>query len=212
MLISFIIFMAYMNTYKEPFNSNKQTFILLGDSILKNDAYVSNGESVDTLLKERTNGGTICLAEDNSKISDIYGQLDKISEQLNSNYTTIFLSAGGNDILTYYVDQENNPSDFSVLGPLFASYKNLIKSIQNKLPNANIVLLDIYYPNNSTYKKYHTIIQKWNTMIYDYSREINNCSVLKVSTILTKENDFSFGIEPSATSSKKLVEIIINNY
>ena len=59
LLLCFIVavsyFNTYMSTYNEGFNSNKQTFILLGDSILKNDAYVSDGESVDDLLKERTN-------------------------------------------------------------------------------------------------------------------------------------------------------------
>ena len=59
-LICFIIGVSYFNTImsskKEPFNSDKQIFVLLGDSIFKNDAYVSNGKSVDELLKEKTNG------------------------------------------------------------------------------------------------------------------------------------------------------------
>jgi hypothetical protein len=49
-LFCFIIAVSYWNTYMsssiEPFNSDKQTFLLLGDSILKNDAYVSDGKSV----------------------------------------------------------------------------------------------------------------------------------------------------------------------
>jgi lysophospholipase L1-like esterase len=155
-----------MHTYTESFNSNKQSFILLGDSILKNDAYVSNGKSVSDILLERTDGKTICLAADHSKIIDIYSQVDKIPDELNSNTTTIFLSAGGNDILTYYVDQENDSTNTSILDSMFTSYKKLIKSIQTKLPKANIVILDIYYPDNSKYQKYHQIINEWNNMIY----------------------------------------------
>jgi lysophospholipase L1-like esterase len=151
-----------MSTYNEGFNSNKQSFILLGDSILKNEAYVSDGKSVNDLLKQGTNNKSICLAVDDSKIADIYSQVDKISENLNTNYTTVFLSAGGNDILTHYVEQENSSSDTSILGTMFAAYKKLIESIRNKLPNANIVLLDIYYPDNMKYKQYHSIINKWN--------------------------------------------------
>ena len=52
-LICFIIAVSYWNTYMsskyrsmEPFNSDKQSFVLLGDSILKNDAYVSDGKSI----------------------------------------------------------------------------------------------------------------------------------------------------------------------
>jgi len=214
-LICFIIavsyFNTYMSTYRESFNSNKQTFVLLGDSILKNDAYVSDGKSVDDLLKERTNEKSICLAVDHSKIIDIYSQVEKIPEDVNNNYTTVFLSAGGNDILTHYVDQENDSTDTNILGSMFASYKNLIKSIKNKLPNANIVLVDIYYPENMTYKQYHQIINEWNNMIYKFATK-NNYSVLKISGILTKSEDFSFGIEPSAIGSRKLVETILTSY
>jgi hypothetical protein len=213
-LITFIIAVSLYreNTYmKEPFNSDKQSFVLLGDSILKNNDYVSNGKSVDQLLIERTNGKTTCLAVDHSKIVDIYSQVEMIPEELNTNGTTIFLSAGGNDILTHYVDQANDSTDTSILGAMFGSYKNLIKSIQKRMPNTTLVLLDIYYPDNLTYKKYHMIIDEWNKMVYDYASK-NNISVLKISGVLTKSEDFSFGIEPSANGGKKLVEAILTNY
>ena len=215
-LICFIIGVSYWNTYMsskyiEQFNSDKQTFVLLGDSIFKNDAYVSDGKSVENLFLERTNNKTICLAIDDSKIVDIYSQVDKIPEDLNSNYTTVFLSAGGNDILTHYVEQENDSSDTSILGTMFGAYKKLIKSIKNKLPNANIVLLDIYYPNNMTYKQYHDVIDSWNQMVYEYAGK-NGLSVLKISGILTQPHDFSFGMEPSAIGSRKLVDTILSSY
>ena len=217
-LLCFIVAVSYWTTYAssnyalvESFNSDKQNFILLGDSILKNDAYVSDGKSVENLLVERTNGKTICLAIDHSKIVDIYSQVDKIPKELNTSQTTVFLSAGGNDILTHYVDQGNDSTDTSILGTMFAAYKKLLKSIQKKLPNANIVLLDIYYPDNMTYKQYHSIINDWNKMVYEYAGK-NGLSVLKVSGVLTKPDDFSFGIEPSATGSRKLVDAILSSY
>jgi lysophospholipase L1-like esterase len=185
-------------------------FVLLGDSILKNDAYVSDGKSVGELVKERTNGKSLCLAADNSKIVDVYEQVGHISGDLNNNTTTIFLSAGGNDILTHYVDKENDSAETSILKTMFASYKKLIENIRSRLPKTNIVLLDIYYPENMKYKQYHSIIKEWNNMLYAYA-EKNNYSVLKVSNILTKSEDFSFGIEPSSIGSKKLVEVILTN-
>jgi hypothetical protein len=217
-LLCFIVVVSYYTTYmsskhtwSEPFNSDKQTFVLLGDSILKNDAYVSDGKSVDNILLERTNNKTICLAVDHSKIVDIYSQVDKIPEILDANYTTIFLSAGGNDILTHYVDQENDSNDVSILKTMFGEYKNLIKGIQNKFPKAKLVLLDIYYPNNVTYKKYHSVIDSWNKMVYEYAGK-NDLSVLKISSILTQPDDFSFGMEPSAIGSRKLVDSILSAY
>ena len=215
-LLCFIIavsfFNTYKNTYRETFNSTKQSFILLGDSILKNDTYVSDGRSVNELLKERTNDKSICLAINDSKIVDIYGQIEKIPENLNTNYTTIFLSVGGNDILSNFVNNNETIDDKNlVLKKIFSEYKSLIKSIKKKLPHSNIVLLDIYYPDNIKYKQYHSIINKWNNMIYNYASK-NNYSVLKISGVLTSSHDFTFDIEPSALGSRKLVETILLNY
>jgi len=215
-LFFIIITILYFNTYfnihvKEAFNSNKQTFILLGDSILKNDLYVSNGKSVDDLLKERTNEKSVCLAVDDSKIIDVYSQIEKIHDNLDTNYTTIFLSAGGNDILQTFIENDIDTEKKHILKTIFSAYKNLTKSIKNKLPNANIVLLDIYYPDNMKYKQYHSIINEWNSMIYNYAGK-NNYSTLKISNILTQPDDFSFDIEPSAIGSRKLVETILSSY
>lgn len=212
----FIITVAYFNTvmhniYKESFSADKQTFILLGDSILQNSAYVSDGKSVDELIKERKNGTTFCFARDNSIIVDIYEQVGKIPNNLNNNTTTLFLSIGGNDILNHYVDKENDTTETSILKPMFSSYKKLIEYIRSRFKNANIVLLDIYYPENMKYKQYHSIIKEWNAMLYEYANK-NNYSLLKISNILTKPDDFSFGIEPSSAGGAKLVEAILTNY
>ena len=217
LLISFIFivsyFNTYINTYKESFNSDKQTFLLLGDSILKNDAYVSNGQSLHSLLKERTNNKTYCYAVDNSTIIDVYKQIDKIPYNFNNPNTTLFLSIGGNDILQNCVESNTNCNK-SDLVPMFSAYKKLVKSIQTKLPDVNIVILDIYYPNNLKYKQHHELINEWNKMIYDYARENSNNidSVLKISTILRQDEDFTLDIEPSAVGSKKVVDIILTSY
>ena len=215
----FIFAVSYLNTYlnkkcKESFHSGKQTFILLGDSILKNNAYVNDGKSVEELLQEGTNGKTICLAKDNSKINNIYSQVENIPTPLNNNFTTIFLSAGGNDILSHYVEQENNVKNTVILDTMFDSYKKLIESIQTKIPNASLVLLDIYYPDSLKYKQYHSIINEWNKKLYNYALIPSNniSSILKVSNILTKSDDFSHGIEPSTYGSKKMVDSILSSY
>jgi lysophospholipase L1-like esterase len=217
-IVCILFAVSYYNTmtssYREFFNAEKQTFILLGDSILKNDAYVSDGQSVDEMLKNKTHGKTLCLAADHSKIVDVYEQISKIPDTLNDNLTTVFLSIGGNDILTHYVDKENDTTDTSILGVMLSSYKKILQNIRTKLPKANIVVLDIYYPENMKYKQYHSIINEWNTTLYKCADEpqqrING--VLKISNILTQAEDFSFGIEPSAIGSKKLVETILSSY
>ena len=137
-IVCILFAVSYYNTmtssYREFFNAEKQTFILLGDSILKNDAYVSNGKSVANLVAER-NQNIYCFAEDDSKIVDVYSQIDKIPHEFDSPNTLIFLSAGGNDILSHYVDQNQDIKNTSVLIPMFSAYKNLIKSIDTESAN-----------------------------------------------------------------------------
>lgn len=214
----FVLYILYFyiikNLFKEGFDTqSNKNYILLGDSILKNDKYVSDGNSIEDLLTERIKGKNIyCLAEDDSKIVDIYSQVSKIPINLNNENTYIFLSAGGNDILSHYVDRNQDMTDISVLKPMFSSYKNLVKSISTRAPNAKIIIFDIYYPNNITYKQFHSIIKEWNNMIYSFTNNPNNniYSIVKISNELTNSNDFSFGIEPSSNGGKKIVDLILS--
>ena len=207
----FIILMAYFNTKRvvESFDNNK-TYVLMGDSILKNNAYVADGKSIESLITERNNK-IFSFAEDNSKISDIFIQVNNLPIKLNNPNTYIFLSAGGNNILAHYVDNNEDATNTSILKPMFGAYKNLIKSIQARLPEAKIILLDIYYPNNLQYTQFHSIIKEWNSMIYDYAENPKNkiYSVIKISSYLTQNEDFSFGIEPSSSGGKKIADLIL---
>jgi len=216
-ILSCIIFaVSYIKTNirLEGFkSSNNQLYVLLGDSILKNDAYVSNGKSIESILID-SNKNIKCYAQDHSKIVDIYYQVNTIPTEFNTSNTIIFLSGGGNDILTHYVDQNRDITDTSILKPMFASYKNLIKTLQTRLPNTKIVLLDIYYPDNLQYKQFHDIIKQWNAMIYEYASNPKNhiYGILRISSHLTQKEDFSFGIEPSTTGGKKIADLILATY
>jgi lysophospholipase L1-like esterase len=210
--------MAYWNSHGfsyfiEGFNPTSQYYLLLGDSILNNEVYVANGKSVNQLLNDSTDNRTTCLAKNNATIAEVYNQVSKIPDNLisDSNNTTIFLSIGGNDILNQYSNKEGGEVDFSVINTIFSAYKPLVKSIQTIMPNAQLVLLDIYSPNNAKYTPLHDAIHQWNNLIYNYAKE-NNLSVLRISDILFKPEDFTLDIEPSAIGSKKLVDAILANY
>lgn len=219
LLLCFIISMSYYNTYnstqynlnKELFTSNDKSIILLGDSILKNNSYVENGKGIDNILTEKADSKTYCYAEDGSIIVDIYNQLDKIPLELNENTTSIYVSAGGNDILTQYVEKIGDITNMNSLTIIFSEYTKLIKSIQTRFNKCKIVILDIYYPNTNIYKQYHSLISEWNNMIYTFADNPSNkiTSVLKVSTILTQPKDFVFSIEPSSSGGEKIVNSIL---
>jgi len=214
-LVLFIIIISYWNTYCssfiESFSSNtkgNKTIVLLGDSILKNNSYVSDGKSVDNMIEER-NPSIFSLAVNNSKIVDVYGQINKIPLDINSSSTFIFLSSGGNDILSFYVDQHGDTTDTGFLNTMLAAYKKLVKSIQTRMDKCQIVILDIYYPTSNQFAQYRPIIEEWNTLIANYARE-NSLGLLKISQKVTSSDDFTLGIEPSEKGGAKIAQQILN--
>jgi hypothetical protein len=213
-VIFILIFAAYLAySYKEAFENadNKlENIILLGDSIFKNNAYVSYGSSVEAQLKNKAQGqDLLCLAQDNSSITDVYKQVEEIPEEYNSRGTRIFLSVGGNDILENYIYDYNDVDNMEILNNSFTEYKKLIKTIQSKMSEAKLTLLDIYYPDNSRFKNFYPLINEWNKLIYEYAKT-NNIQVIKISNILTNADDFSFAIEPSAAGGNKIVNALMN--
>ena len=219
-LILFIFAVSYWNTYCSSFiesfssNSSNQSIVLLGDSILKNNSYVSNGKAVDNILQERSlknnkNIELYSLAENNSKIVDVYSQINKIPLSINNKSTTIFLSSGGNDILSFYVDQNGDTSDTGFLNTMLAAYKKLVKAIQTRVDLCQIVLLDVYYPTSNQFAQYKPILEEWNGLIADYARE-NSFGLLQISQIVTSNDDFTLGIEPSEKGGEKIAQSILD--
>jgi lysophospholipase L1-like esterase len=221
-LVLFIIAVSYWNTYCSSFiesfslnSSNKningngnKTIVLLGDSILKNNSYVSNGKGVDNILEER-NAKVVSLAENNSKIIDVYSQIGKIPLDINNVSASIFLSSGGNDILSFYVDQNGDTTDTGFLNTMLAAYKKLVKSIQTRMNKSQIVLVDIYYPVSNPFAQYKPIIEEWNTLIANYARE-NSFGLLQISNSVTSSDDFTLGIEPSEKGGEKIAQLILD--
>jgi hypothetical protein len=191
----------------EAFNNDKK-ITLMGDSILKNNLYVKNGKAIEDILREKMDGHTIVLAQNNATVTDIYSQLEKMPTHLNKKSNTIFLSTGGNDILSNFVNNEPEDSEEHILSTIFKAYKRLVKTIRTKMNNANLVLFDIYYPKNLQYTQYHPIIKEWNKMLHDFAKE-NSLSVVKISTLLNEPSDFTLSIEPSDTGGEKIVNEIL---
>lgn len=212
LLCVFILGVSYYNTLiREPFiPGNDKTYVLLGDSILKNNNYVKDGMGIDDLLIERNVGNVKSLAVDNSTIVDVYKQISSIPVDTNTPDTLVFLSVGGNNILQNYAENSNNDlSDTTYLKTIFAAYKTLVRTLREKMTNSKIVLVDIYYPQNVKYQVYRDLITNWNTMLYDYARE-NNLNILKISKVVTDKDDFTLGYEPSDKGGTKIVDLISN--
>ena len=195
-------------------NSNK-TYVLLGDSIIKNNSFVKNGKGIDDILNEKTNGNSYCYAKNDSTIVDIYSQLDSIPSDLNNKNTIVFLSVGGNDILNNYVNNDVDTKNTKVLELIFNTYKKLFKSIQTKMDQTKIVLIDVYYPTSIKFSQYKPILEEWNKLISDFvsssnsNSNNNNLQVLNISNILIESTDFTLNIEPSETGGEKIANNIL---
>lgn len=196
--ILIIISCAYFKGIKEGLTNN-DNIILIGDSVLNNSNYVSNGNSVYDILKTKTSN-VFNYSKDGATISDCYEQLDKIPLELNNQNACVFISAGGNNILT----SRNKMTSENII-KLFDEYTELIKSVKTRLTNAKIYICNLYLPTNSRYQTYKPAIEQWNKLISQNSSDYN---VIDLHGLLNTPEDFVYDIEPSEIGSKKIANII----
>jgi hypothetical protein len=181
-------------------NKSEKNIILLGDSMLNNENYVNNMDTIASNIQKINRDYNIYnYAKDNVTIKDIYKQLTNIDVSLN---TYIFLSAGGNDIL-----QSNFYMDSKYIDKLFEDYKKLIIFIKKKYPNVKLTILNLYFPLNSRYKKYYNSIKMWNNTL-EMNKKIGY-KVLDTNKLMTSPKDFVYDIEPSEIGSQKIAEEIV---
>lgn len=217
----FIIIISFYNEYifeknsllKEKFklhNDNDIKLILLGDSILKNNNYVKKDYSIEAFLYKKTDNNSKCFAIDDTIVSSMDLQINKIPYYLNKENNIIFISSGGNDLLNKNVDYWKKNKE--ALNSLFDEYVKMIDTLKSKMNKCKIILLDIYYP--PTYINYHSIIKMWNTKINDYYMNKNNgiYSVIPISKIISEPSDFISKIEPSETGGEKIANAILEYY
>ena len=174
-----------------------ESIILVGDSILKNNSYVLEENSVTKLLSTKTDAHIYCFALNDSTIKDAYKQVNILPQHLNEPSTCIFLSIGGNDIL----------KSIDPVSSIFRQYMDLINLLKERMDKTKIVLINLYYPTDEKYEKYYSSVKKWNDLVGAFAKD-NELKVLDASIILTKEEDFTSEIEPSKIGGDKLTNEI----
>jgi len=205
LILLIIPFFFYYENF-QTMNSSKN-IIFLGDSILNNQSYVLPGETVQDLLEKQSTLKIFNYAEDGANLFSVYQQLEKIPEYLNSTETTIFLSIGGNDILSLILKNENKNNDIFIL-LLFQKYQNLLTVLLEKMNKCYIFILDIYYPVDSYFKSYENFLKKWNLLLDNNNEKI---PIIKISLFLNKKEDFTKSIEPSKFASEKIAKLLLFN-
>lgn len=204
-IISIIILICYLywnsNMNIELFTNSVKTesIILVGDSILKNNSYVLEENSVEILLSKKTDAHVYCFAVNDSTIKDAKEQVNILPQHLNKPSTHIFLSIGGNDIL----------KGIDPVSSIFRQYMELVYLMKERMDKTKIVLINLYYPTDEKYEKYYSSVKKWNELVGAYAED-NHLKVLDASTILFKEEDFTSEIEPSIIGGEKLANQIVS--
>lgn len=203
-IISLIIIFscAYFKSLKEGLTNNNNV-ILMGDSVLNNANYVPAGKSVYDVLKTKLTNVTN-VSKDGATISDLYGQLDKVSIDLNKTKTHIFISAGGNDILNKRTELSTND-----IIKMFKTYMDFLKALRAKLGSAKINIMNLYLPTNPRYQSYKASVDQWNKLINESSNKIGEMyNVVDLNSLLKTPEDFVYDIEPSEGASEKIANII----
>ena len=196
--IAIIVSSAYFKSLKEGL-TNKNTIILMGDSVLNNSKFVPAGKTVYDFLKQKVSN-VVNVAKDGATISDLYSQLDQIPIELNSDNTFVFISIGGNNILKSSPIQTNK---------LFNEFTAFLDALRAKLNNVRVNILNMYLPSNPQFKMYEPVVNRWNQLIQQSSNKIGAMySVIDIHSLLTNPSDFVYDIEPSGTASEKIAYLI----
>ena len=212
-LLVIIMIFLFNCSLEEALTNNTNTIttyniVLIGDSMLNNSAYVLSGQSIPDLISkdlEKTTGTTLYnFAKDGATINDCYSQLDKISTDLNNSNTSIFISVGGNNILN-----SRTKMDSTAINNLFDQYIELIKSIKSRVPIAELIALNLYFPVRSQYKSYYNAIEQWNKLLEDNT--FQGYKLIQTNKMLVTADDFTYDIEPSFKGGKKIVKAIMDN-
>ena len=216
-MLLFLFFFLFQNTndsLDEAFqqnsnsNSNIKNILFLGDSILNNQSYVSSGETVQDLLKKQHSSFNVLnYAQDGATISSVYQQIKQIPEYLNSTDSVLFLSIGGNDILSTLLKEENKLKQDIYLSILFEKYQILLETIHEKMNLSQIYIMDIYYPIHPYFQPWILFIKKWNYLLENNKLSI---PVIKISTFLNESSDFVDFIEPSKRGGEKIADILFS--
>lgn len=190
-------------------SNDSSTIILIGDSILNNNNYIfTEGKSVSDLIKAE-HSDTYLFAKDGAVITDCYTQIEQMSniepEANNDKNTYIFVSAGGNNILS-----SRGTLSSEIIESFFQQYSTLILSLKSRFPDAEIYLLNLYYPLDSRFKNLYIYIEQWNTLLSEFA-ENNKLKVIQTNKFMLKNSDFTNSIEPSETGGKKLADAILSS-
>lgn len=185
-------------------NKDRDTIILIGDSILNNSNYIlTEGKAVPDLIKTG-HPNTYNFAKDGAVITDCSTQIEQIPGENNTSQTYIFVSAGGNNILNSHFTISKEMID-----TFFQQYSTLLYSLKNKYSKAQIYLLTLYYPLESRFKSLYPFIEQWNSLLTEFVEKNTDFKLIRTNKLMTLKADFTNAVEPSEIGGAKIANAIL---
>jgi hypothetical protein len=189
-------------------------FILLGDSIFDNAAYVEPRHAViDHLRKALPSGATVTLlARDGAVVHDVHDQVAKIP----SGASRLFLSAGGNDALGHIGLLEEPARSMAgaldrlaAVGEQFeADYRRLLEAIaQTKLPTTVCTIYNGRLLDKRIARLARTALIVFNDVIVRLAFE-HGLDVIELRLVCSSPADYANDIEPSSRGGERIAKAI----
>lgn len=204
-IICILIVVIFVNIFTErktieSMELKKRDVVLVGDSVFDNQNYVDYYKSVNYLVTHNKIINSKLVARDNARVKDLNNQLNSIKSDISNKNKTVFISIGGNDILTFTKQNYINS-----LNTVFTAYE---KTLDKYDFQCKLVLCNIYVPYVKKNTLHEISVKLWNNKLSQYC-ESKKYKLFDLSKLLYKKNDFIDEIEPSEIGSEKLVSKLI---
>ena len=201
LIILLLFYYVYTQTSIESMTNNNTRLVLMGDSILKNDSYVDEGDSVGDQIKT-LHENTLIVAEDGGTVPDLKHQFENIPS-LKDKSTEIIISIGGNDLLQAYAF--NDVNDLSGINTIFNEYVDFLTDIKNKC-NSSFTLCTIYYPKSESFIHFYDLIELWNSKLEVYT-SAHGDKIIYLDDEMDRPSYFTHQIEPSNSGGAIIADL-----
>lgn len=188
--------------------------LLIGDSVLDNDVYVGEENSVSVVLekelsKEQANMQIFKEAVDGYTTKDVVRQIG--NSPFRQCHTAV-LSIGGNDLLQgaeeFLNSGESAAADLTFIR-IIEDHKRI--SAHFRKHSLHLLILNLYYPFFEGYME--EFASKAPFWIDRFNKELcsiyDKSEIIEIDKVFTNKEDFTNVIEPSAMGTVKLVQVIV---
>jgi hypothetical protein len=204
---------AVLLSTKARSGSSVSHIVLLGDSVIDNNAYVGGGPDVAAQLDTVLSGGKVtCLARDGAVIAEVISQLVQVPKDA----THLVISAGGNDALqqSHFLHEAASSVEqvlrkFSEIQAGFRQqYRQMLDlAHKQRLPVAVYTVYDPRFQDPTQRLIASVALSVINDVI---TREVfsRGLDLIDLRVLFNEDRDFANAIEPSVQGGMKLAEAI----